>query len=252
MSETKQISKVQDAHKLDSRIPSGLIMQYQGRPFILKAGLEWKANQLYGIGKWGMETEIVNYVPEKKYALVKARVRIGDVVYEDFGEASPENVSNPQMMKYVLHLAITRAGNRALRRATACGLTSYEELGTEETNQLITKEIKNESRGNSKPSKVQDLGGFGTPEQPTEKPVEEEPSLAQWKLYHSLIKQLNIDPVKAKERTIAKFKLWGFTDITKAQLMEINKALTESVGKKDKEIVKPSEIPNFTSESVEK
>ena len=92
--------------------------------------------------------------------------------------------------------------------------------------------------------------GISTPPLVAPTSTEEEPSLPQWKLYHSLIKQLNLDPVKAKEKAMTKFKLWRFTDITKTQLMEINTALTDSVGKKDKEVVKPAEIPNFTSEKV--
>lgn len=119
---------VQDANELDRRIPKNLMLTMDGKPFVLKAGLEWKANQLFGLHGWSLKTEIIEYDRKEPYALVKAQVIVGDQVYENYGEASLQNVSNRLMHKYMLHMAITRAEARALRVATACGFTAVEEL----------------------------------------------------------------------------------------------------------------------------
>lgn len=119
---------VKDANELDQRIPKNLMLTMDGKPFVLKAGLEWKANQLFGLNGWSFKTEIVEYDRKEPYALVKAQVIVGDQVFENYGEASIVNVSNRLMHKYMLHMAITRAEARALRVATACGFTAVEEL----------------------------------------------------------------------------------------------------------------------------
>ena len=222
-------NKFIDAHELDKKIPSGLIMNYQGKPFILKAGLEWKANQLFGIGKWSMETEIVNYEPEKKYALVKGRVRVNDVVYEDYGEASTTNVTNTMMHKYILHLAVTRAGNRALRRATACGLTSYEELGSEDV------EVKVEEHKEIAPGKVLN------PPSPTT-PDSTRASLKQQRYFYALGKEHNISANGLKERAKEKFNLATFNDITSTQIQELIAVLEN---KPKEEVISPDEVPDF-------
>lgn len=125
---TKPKWEVKDANELDQRIPKNLMMSMNGKPFVLKAGLEWKANQLFGLGNWSLKTEIVEYDRKENYALVKAAVVFNEQVYENYGEASKENVSNTAMHKYMLHMAVTRAEARALRVATACGFTAVEEL----------------------------------------------------------------------------------------------------------------------------
>jgi len=119
---------VTDAHELDQRIPKNLMISMEGKPFVLKAGLEWKANQLFGLGNWSLKTEIVDFDRKEPYALVKATVVFQGQSYENFGEASIQNVANKNMHKYMLHMAITRAEARALRVATACGFTAVEEL----------------------------------------------------------------------------------------------------------------------------
>jgi len=119
---------VEDANALDKKVPRNLIIKFGENYFILKAGLEWKAMQLYGGGGYSLETEIV----EKKddYVLAKAvfTTKDGAVKYSNFGEASFKNVTNPKMHGYLLHLAVTRAECRTLRMATACGYVSREEM----------------------------------------------------------------------------------------------------------------------------
>lgn len=153
----KKQFNIVDPHELDNRIPKNLMILMEGKPFVLKAGLEWKANQLYGVGKWSLRTEIVEYNRKEKYALVKATVLVGDQVYENFGEASKENVANPRMHRYMLHMAITRAEARALRVATACGMTAVEELDEaiveEKPTRVINDHMSNSSTQNGEMNK---------------------------------------------------------------------------------------------------
>ena len=126
---------VKDANELDKKIPRDLLMQYQGKWFVLKAGLEYKAMVLYGGGNFGVTTEIIERKPD--YVLAKAVFTSRDgIVYSNYGEASHANVSNPQMHKYLLHLAVTRAECRVLRMATACAYASIEEMDLENNGTL--------------------------------------------------------------------------------------------------------------------
>lgn len=120
--------KVRDANLLDKKVPTNLIVKFGESFYILKAGLEWKAMQLYGGGGYSLETEIIE--KSEKYVLAKAvfTTKDGSVKYSNFGEASTLNVTNPKMHGYLLHLAVTRAECRALRMATACGYVSREEM----------------------------------------------------------------------------------------------------------------------------
>lgn len=118
---------VQDAHALDKKIPRSLILKMGDNYHILKAGLEWKAMQLYGGGTYSVETDIV----ERKdgYVLAKAVFTTNTgIKFSNYGEATFKNVTNPKMQPHLLHLAITRAECRVLRMATACGYVSREEM----------------------------------------------------------------------------------------------------------------------------
>ena len=129
--------KFEDANALDKKIPQNLLMKYQGNWYILKAGLEWKANFLFGGGAYGVETEIIDRKPD--YVLAKATFVTRDGMrFSNYGEASKANVTNPQMHKYLLHLAVTRAECRVLRMATACGYTSVDEMDIGGEKQLPT------------------------------------------------------------------------------------------------------------------
>lgn len=124
--------KVVDANELDKKVPRNLIIKYGDNHYILKAGLEWKAMLLYGGGNYSLVTEIIDRQPDN--VLAKATFSTFDkngnpVFYTNFGEASKQNVA-PHMLKYLLHLALTRAECRVLRMATACGYASYEEMDT--------------------------------------------------------------------------------------------------------------------------
>lgn len=118
---------VQDAHLLDKKIPRNLIMKMGDNYHILKAGLEWKAMQLYGGGGYSLETDIVEH--KEGYVLAKAVFTTpAGIKYSNYGEATFKNVINPKMQPHLLHLAVTRAECRVLRMATACGYVSREEM----------------------------------------------------------------------------------------------------------------------------
>jgi hypothetical protein len=120
---------VKDAHEMDKKIPRDLIITYQGKPYATKAALEWKAMHLYGGGAFGITTEVVDR--QKDYVLAKAMFKtLSGIEYSNYGEASTANVSNPMMLKHLLHLAVTRAECRVLRMATACAYASIEEMDT--------------------------------------------------------------------------------------------------------------------------
>lgn len=138
---------IKDANELDKKIPRNLIIKFGDNYYIVKAGLEWKAMQLYGGGGYSLETEIIE--KNDKYALAKATFtsKDGSIKYSNYGEASTLNVTNPKMHGYLLHLAITRAECRTLRMATACGYVSREEMiGSSFNESLNLPEPKVEER----------------------------------------------------------------------------------------------------------
>ena len=155
--ELKKSTKFADAHTLDKKIPRDLLMKYQGKWYILKAGLEWKANLLFKGGTWGVTTEIIERKPD--YVLAKAVFKTKDgIEFSNYGEASKANVTNPQMHRYMLHLAVTRAECRVLRMATACGYTSVEEMDL--TNkQIPTSEHDDEPASTMQLEMIKKLGG---------------------------------------------------------------------------------------------
>lgn len=120
--------KFQDLAILDSRIPPNMMMVYQGKDYILKAGLEYKASQVFGTGKYGLDIEIIERTDIR--IVVKATLTTpAGMKFVNFGECNKLNTPTA-MSKYALHLAITRAECRVLRMATACGYVAYEEMDT--------------------------------------------------------------------------------------------------------------------------
>lgn len=170
--------KFSDANQLDKRIPPSLLMKYQGKTYILKAGLEWKASHLFGGGNYGITTNIITREFEKNdkgqagrmnYVLAKAVFRTKDgMEFSNFGEASFDNVPNTNMRKYLLHLAVTRAECRVLRMATACGYMSSDEMGISENEESDAKEIPSSEQDQEKPTALQmdTLKKYGIKEKP--------------------------------------------------------------------------------------
>lgn len=124
--------KVEDASMSDERIPRNLIIMYDNTPFILKAGLEWKANQLFGGAGYSLITEPITIDFENDIFVFKAILRVlqNGAEYVNYGEARKIN-ANSTMQKQLFHLAITRAECRVIRMATACGYASYDEVMTQ-------------------------------------------------------------------------------------------------------------------------
>lgn len=152
--------RVTDASLSDEKIPRNLIIMYGDSPYITKPGLEWKANKLFGPAGYSIKTEIMEN-ERGKYVLVKATLTVlaNGAVFENFGEASLENV-NSMMIKQMLHLAVTRAECRVLRMATACGYASYDEVLTQKKGDLILGDLPAPKKENITPTETDsiDLG----------------------------------------------------------------------------------------------
>lgn len=99
-----------------------------GKEFIKAEGLIFLGH-LQGLKR--VDVQIVQApTPQAPFALVRCEVETDLGVFSDYGEVGPGN-KNPTATEYPLSMATTRARNRALRIATNCPLTSYEEMGTE-------------------------------------------------------------------------------------------------------------------------
>jgi len=150
--------EVTDANKLDKRIPRDLIIMYQGKPYITKAGLCWKMNSLFGGNNWGVTSEIVEKAPD--YVLVKSTLKLKDgMEFSNYGECSKANVTNPMMQKHMIHLAVTRAENRVMRTATACGYTSVDEIDMNGKKELPVSETDNDPATEAQKSTIKAMKG---------------------------------------------------------------------------------------------
>ncbi len=112
-------------------LPETMVMKMGDKPYVTKAGLNFVAKKL-GIT---VKVEPVRYSFEKrpdgqKIAIFKGIATTADGrEYVDYGIASMENTTSMIVKGGNLdHMASTRASNRALRLATACGYCSVEEL----------------------------------------------------------------------------------------------------------------------------
>lgn len=140
-------NKFTDLAALDAKIPQNMMMLYQGKPYILKAGLEYKATQVFGIGGYSLETDIVERTDTR--IVVKATLTLPTgMKYSNYGEANKMNVNN-LMLKDMLHLATTRAECRVLRMATACGYVSAEEMS------IDNEQVQSLPTGKEKPTEAQ-------------------------------------------------------------------------------------------------
>lgn len=105
------------------------IVNLSGRDFCLYAGVLAEAHER---GLQSIETTIVQVPTDDngKIAIVKARVTLKDgTVFEELGDASPENVNQKARLHLaLLRMAATRAKGRALRDAINVSVTMAEEL----------------------------------------------------------------------------------------------------------------------------
>lgn len=113
----------------DKKIPPTLLMKYGDTFYVLKAGLEWKASKLYGLGGYSLILERLESEPAEELFKATMTVIETGATFVNYGEASTANVNN-MMQKQMLHLAATRAECRVLRMATACGYAAYDEVKT--------------------------------------------------------------------------------------------------------------------------
>jgi len=122
---------VRDVAIDDKRIPPNLILKYGDDYYVMKAGLEWKANAMFGGAGYSinLKPELMNH--EEKHYIFKATLVVleNGSIFTNYGEAHPGN-ANSMLQNNLLHLAATRAECRVLRMATACGYASYDEVKT--------------------------------------------------------------------------------------------------------------------------
>lgn len=149
--------KFKDLAELDARIPPNFMMKYQGKDYILKAGLEYKATQVFGVGKYGIEMDIVERDDNRIVVKATLTTPLG-MKFVNFGECNKLNTP-PTMSKYALHLAATRAECRVLRSATACGYVAYEEMDTPEVKEITSMADDNEVATDIQIEALKTMGG---------------------------------------------------------------------------------------------
>jgi len=112
-------------------IPERFIVNLQGKDFIKYEGLLELGHQK---GIKSLKVDLIQ-IPSKEngyLALAKATlVGKDDTVYEDYGDATPNNC-NKKVIPHIIRMASTRAKARTLRDYTNVGMTSIEELGSED------------------------------------------------------------------------------------------------------------------------
>lgn len=115
-------------------IPAQFIMQLKtapGRDFIKKEGLIYLGH-LQGLKRIDVQVIVFPTVDNPCFCIARAEVETDLGVFSDYGTVSPTN-KGAVGGAYPVEMACTRAVNRALRQATNCPLTSYEEMGMEPT-----------------------------------------------------------------------------------------------------------------------
>lgn len=112
------------------KIDDKFIQQISGKEFILYAGLVDLGHQA---GMESIEVELLQIpsTDNDMTAIVKARIKTKEKVFEDIGDAGPKSVGN-MIKPHIIRMASTRAKARALRDLTNVGMTALEELGGEE------------------------------------------------------------------------------------------------------------------------
>ena len=122
---------VKDISLDDKKIPRNLILKYGDSYYVMKAGLEWKANKLWGGAGYSLVLKCILRDFGEKMFIFKATLRVlaNGATFVNYGEAHSKN-ANSMLQDQLFHLAATRAECRVLRMATACGYASYDEVKT--------------------------------------------------------------------------------------------------------------------------
>jgi hypothetical protein len=111
-------------------VPEQFTTDFQGNTYVLFDGLLALAHE---DGLKEMDTEILMGPSEKNNHswIMKAKVVTEKGTFWAIGDANAENV-NRNIGRHIIRMAETRATARALRKAVNVGMTSIEELVTEE------------------------------------------------------------------------------------------------------------------------
>jgi len=111
------------------------MIERQGKRFVLYAGLLEEAHER---GLRSIETELLQ-IPSAEngeVAIARAVVRTEEGKFSGIGEASPQNVGRA-IQPHIIRMAETRAKARALRDAINVGVTAFEELTGDESEEQI-------------------------------------------------------------------------------------------------------------------
>lgn len=116
-------------------VDTRFIVRLNGKEFVKYEGL---LNAAHEMGLKAIRVEIIQLPNESNNmtAICKAIIE-NDAggVYIDYGDASPDSV-NSKIIPHLIRMASTRAKARALRDLTNIGMTSIEELNSEDLNVL--------------------------------------------------------------------------------------------------------------------
>lgn len=106
------------------------IINLQGKSFVTYEGLLDLAHQMRLIS---LEVDLIQLPSEENNmtAIAKAVARTEKGQFSDIGDANPRSV-NGMLAPHIIRMASTRAKARALRDLTNVGMTSVEELSTDD------------------------------------------------------------------------------------------------------------------------
>jgi len=134
---------VEELYGIPSHFVVWFVDKKSGRkqPYVTKAGLLYKMEKIYGIGNFAIEVRhhAYSFENDNQLAHVTAQVLVWSGDKSRFFKAesvTTKDNCNPKLHSNLDQLAETRAVCRALRWATACGLTAIEERMGEVENEI--------------------------------------------------------------------------------------------------------------------
>ena len=116
-------------------IDDRFIIQLQGKNFVTYEGL---LDQAHKNGLESIHVEIVQLPTNENNmtAVCRATAKSGNMVFTDFGDASPASVGK-NIVPHILRMASTRAKARALRDLTNIGITAGEERDLTDKEEIV-------------------------------------------------------------------------------------------------------------------
>lgn len=135
------------------------IIKLQGKDFILFEGLLHLAHQ-EGLRKVKTQVLQIPSMQNDHLAVVQAEVETDKGFFTGLGDASPESV-NKNVTPHLIRLAETRALARALRFAINIGMTTVEELGDINLQEIGPNQQLGDNSGEEEIPAQEVIIGFG-------------------------------------------------------------------------------------------